>query len=95
MHHVFKKCIFGNGDRAALILARYERITFMGRYLIVAVLTPFTQILTTRVCFTKAGVNTYGTEIHELRKHAIYAFPLFLFLILLFRLYVKELFSEM
>ena len=90
-----QKCIFGNGGRAALLLARYERITFMGRYLIVAVLTPFTQILTTRVCFTNAGVNTYGTEIHKLRKHAIYAFPSFLFLILLFRLYVKELFSEM
>ena len=27
-----KKCIFGNGGRAALLLARFERITFMGRY---------------------------------------------------------------
>ena len=36
------------------------------------------------------GINTYGAEIHKVRKHAIHAFPLFLFLILLFRLYVKE-----
>ena len=57
--------------------------------------TPFTQLLPTRVCFTNAGVNTYGAEIHKVRKHAIYAFPSFLFLILLFRLYVKEPFSEM
>ena len=57
--------------------------------------TPFTQLLPTRVCFTNAGVNTYGVEIHKVRKHAIYAFPSFLFLILLFRLYVKEPFSEM
>ena len=57
--------------------------------------TPFTQLLPTRVCFTNAGVNTYGAEIHKVRKHAIYAFPWFLFLILLFRLYVKEPFSEM
>ena len=52
--------------------------------------TPFTQLLQTRVCFTNAGINTYGAEIHKVRKHAIHAFPLFLFLILLFRLYVKE-----
>ena len=57
--------------------------------------TPFTQLLPTRVCFTNAGVNTYGAEIHKVRKHAIHAFPLFLFLILLLRLYVKEPFSEM
>ena len=57
--------------------------------------TPFTQLLPTRVCFTNAGVNTYGAEIHKVRKHAIYAFPSFLFLILLFRLYVKEPFSKM
>ena len=57
--------------------------------------TPFTQLLPTRVCFTNAGVNTYGAEIHKVRKHAIYAFPSFLFLILLFRLYVKEPFSEL
>ena len=44
--------------------------------------TPFTQLLPTRVCFTNAGVNTYGAEIHKVRKHAIYAFPSFLFLIL-------------
>ena len=46
------------------------------------------------VCFTNAGINTYGAEIHKVRKHAIHAFPSFLFLILLFRLYVKEPFSE-
>ena len=57
--------------------------------------TPFTQLLPTQVCFTNAGVNTYGADIHKVRKHAIYAFPSFLFLILLFRLYVKEPFSEM
>ena len=57
--------------------------------------TPFTQLLPTRVCFTNAGVNTYGAEIHKVRKHAIHPFPSFLFLILLFRLYVKEPFSEM
>ena len=56
--------------------------------------TPFTQLLQTRVCFTNAGINTYGAEIHMVRKHAIHAFPKFLFLILLFRLYVKEPFSE-
>ena len=33
-----KKCIFGNGGRAALLLARFERITFIERYHIVAVL---------------------------------------------------------
>ena len=60
-----------------------------------AFFTPFTQLLQTRVCFTNAGINTYGTEIHKVRKHAIHAFPLFLFLMLLFRLYVKEPFSEM
>ena len=54
--------------------------------------TPFTQLLQSRVCFTNAGINTYGAEIHKVRKHAIHAFPSFLFLILLFRLYVKELF---
>ena len=58
-------------------------------------LTPFTQLLPTRVCVTNAGVNTYGADIHKVRKHAIYAFPSFLFLTLLFRLYVKEPFSEM
>ena len=57
--------------------------------------TPFTQLLPTRICFTNAGVNTYGAEIHKVRKHAINAFPSFLFLILLFRLYVKEPFSGM
>ena len=57
--------------------------------------TPFTQLLPTRVRFTNAGVNTYGAEMHKVRKHAIYAFPSFLFLIFLFRLYVKEPFSEM
>ena len=57
-------------------------------------ITPFTQLLQTRVCFTNAGINTYGAEIHKERKHAIHAFPSFLFLILLFRLYVKEPFSE-
>ena len=57
--------------------------------------TPFTQLLPTRVCFTNAGVNTYGAEIHKVRKHAIHAFTSFLFLILLLRLYVKEPFSEM
>ena len=56
--------------------------------------TPFTQLLQTRVCFTNAGINTYGAEIHKVRKHAIHAFPSFLFLILLFRLYVQEPFSE-
>ena len=56
--------------------------------------TPFTQLLQTRVCFTNAGINTYGAEIHKVRKHAIHAFHSFLFLILLFRLYVKEPFSE-
>ena len=56
--------------------------------------TPFTQLLQTRVCFTNAGINTYGAEIHKVRKHAIHAFPSFLFLILLFRFYVKEPFSE-
>ena len=56
--------------------------------------TPFTQLLQTRVCFTNAGINTYGAAIHKVRKHAIHAFPSFLFLILLFRLYVKEPFSE-
>ena len=58
------------------------------------IFTPFTQLLQTRVCFTNAGINTYHAEIHKVRKHAIYAFPSFLFLILLFRLYVKEPFSE-
>ena len=58
-------------------------------------ITPFTQLLPTRVCFTNAGVNTYGAEIHKVRKRAIYAFPSFIFLILLVRLYVKEPFSEM
>ena len=53
-------------------------------------ITPFTQLLQTRVCFTNAGINTYGAEIHKVRKHANHAFPSFLFLILLFRLYVKE-----
>ena len=62
---------------------------------IVLFITPFTQLLPTPVCFTNAGVNTYGVEIHKVRKHAIYAFPSFLFLILLFRLYVKEPFSKM
>ena len=57
-------------------------------------ITPFTQLLQTRVCFTNAGINTYGAEIHKVRKHAIHAFPSFLILILLFRLYVKEPFSE-
>ena len=57
--------------------------------------TPFTQLLPTRECFTNAGVHTYDAEIHKVRKHEIYAFPSFLFLILLFRLYVKEPFSEM
>ena len=57
--------------------------------------TPFTQLLPTRVCFTNAGVNTYGAEIHKVRKHAIYAFPSFLFIIILVRLYVKKHFSEM
>ena len=33
--------------------------------------TPFTQLLPTRVCFTNAGVNNYGAEIHKVRKHAI------------------------
>ena len=56
----------------------------------VCINTPFTQLLQTRVCFTNAGINTYGAEIHKVRKHAIHAFPLFLFLILLFRIYVKE-----
>ena len=56
--------------------------------------TPFTQLLQTRVCFTNAGMNTYGAEIHKVRKYAIHAFPSFLFLILLFRLYVQEPFSE-
>ena len=56
--------------------------------------TPFNQLLQTRVCFTNAGINTDGAEIHKVRKHAIYAFPSFLFLILLFRLYVQEPFSE-
>ena len=60
-----------------------------------SLITPFTQLLPTRVCFTNAGVNSYGAEIHKVRKHAIYAFPSFLFLILLFRLYAKEPFSEM
>ena len=37
--HTFKKyTFFGNGGVAALLLPRYERITFMGRYHIVAVL---------------------------------------------------------
>ena len=54
------------------------------------IITRFTQLLQTRVCFTNAGINTYGAEIHKVRKHAIHTFPLFLFLILLFRLYVKE-----
>ena len=57
-------------------------------------LTPFTQLLQTRVCFTNAGINTYGVEIHKVRKHAIHALPSFLFLILLFRLYLQEPFSE-
>ena len=43
---------------------------------------------------TNAGINTYGAEIHKLRKHAKHAFPSFLFLILLFRFNVKEPFSE-
>ena len=30
--------------------------------------TPFTQLLQTRVCFTNAGINTYGAEIHKVRK---------------------------
>ena len=34
-------------------------------------ITPFTQLLPTRVCFTDAGVNTDGEGIHKLRKHAI------------------------
>ena len=46
------------------------------------------------VCFTNVGINTNGAEIHKVRKHAIHAFPSFLFLILLFRLNVKEPFSE-
>ena len=58
------------------------------------VATPFTQLLQTRVCFTNAGINTYGAAIHKVRKHAIHAFPSFLFLKLLVRLYVKEPFSE-
>ena len=58
--------------------------------LISSLTTPFTQLLQTRVCFTNAGINTYGAEIHKVRKHAIHAFPLFLFLTLLFRHYVKE-----
>ena len=41
--------------------------------------TPFTKLLQTRVCFTNAGINTYGAEIHKVRKHAIHAFPSFLF----------------
>ena len=57
-------------------------------------ITPFTQLLQTRVCFTNAGINIYGAEIHKVRKNAIHAFSSFLFLILLFRLYVKEPFSE-
>ena len=44
--------------------------------------------------FYNAGINTYGAEIHKVRKHAIHAFPSFLYLILLFRLYIKEPFSE-
>ena len=60
-----------------------------------SVCTPFIRLPPTRVCFTNAGANTYGAEIHKVRKHAINAFPSFLFLILLFRLYVKEPFSEM
>ena len=44
--------------------------------------------------FYQTGINTYGAEIHKVRKHAIHAFPSFLFLILLFRLYVQEPFSE-
>ena len=31
-------------------------------------LTPFTQLLQTRVCFTNAGINTYGAEIHKVKK---------------------------
>ena len=59
------------------------------------IITPFTQLLQTRVYFTNAGIKTYGAEIHKVRKHAIQAFPSFLFLILLFRLYVKEPFYKM
>ena len=33
--------------------------------------TPLSQLLPTRVCFTNAGVNTDGAEIHRVRKHAI------------------------
>ena len=69
-------------------------IAFLGLLFGITRRTPFTQLLQTRVCFTNAGINTYGAEIHKVRKHAIYAFPSFLFLILLFRLYVKEPFSE-
>ena len=69
-------------------------IEMMGKYSVNIKITPFTQLLQTRVCFTNAGINSYGAEIHKVRKHAIHAFPLFLFLILLFRLYVKEPFSE-
>ena len=56
--------------------------------------TPFTQLLQTRVCFTNAGINTYGAAINKVIKHAIHAYPSFIFLILLFRLYVKEPFPE-
>ena len=35
------------------------------------IITPFTKIPPTRVCFTNAGVNSYGARIHKVRKNAI------------------------